>query len=273
MSAAGIVLCGGKSSRMRRPKALLPWRGRPMVAHVAAVLREVTDEVVVVSSAELEPELPPLDARIAIDREPGLGPLAGIREGLAQVRAELAYVTSTDAPWLSPAFVRVLLEFGKAAAPEIDGHVQVLAAVYPRALAEAADALLRAGRMRPLFLLEAAGFRRVGAAELPELDSLRSFNTPQEYLAAVRADDPGARATLELLGQARRLAGRAQLEVPVGTLGEVLAHAEPGIGAYSEGTLSRRYLFSLDGRRFVRDPELPIGAGEHVIVMDAAAGG
>ena len=34
MGTAGIVLCGGKSSRMGRAKAWLPWCGRPLVAHV-----------------------------------------------------------------------------------------------------------------------------------------------------------------------------------------------------------------------------------------------
>jgi len=37
---AGIVLCGGRSSRMGRAKAWLPWGARPMVAHVVAQLRE-----------------------------------------------------------------------------------------------------------------------------------------------------------------------------------------------------------------------------------------
>jgi molybdopterin-guanine dinucleotide biosynthesis protein A len=252
---------------MRRPKALLPWRGRPMVVHVAALLREAVDEVLVVSSAELE--LPALDARVVVDREPGLGPLAGIREGLAAARAELAYVTSTDAPLLSPAFVRTLLGFGRAAAPEVDGIVHVLSAAYPRALAGTADALLRQGRRQLLCLLEACGFRPVTASELPELDSLRGFNTPREYLAAVRADAPQARARLEI--HRARPPQRLELEVPIGTLGEVLAHArpvlEPARGAPA------RYAVALAGRAPVCDPEMPIGAGERVVVTDRGGEG
>ena len=101
MAAAGIVLCGGKSSRMGRPKAWLPWRGQPMVAHAVSVLRSVVDEVVVVASAALE--LPSFDAEVVRDRDPELGPLAGIREGLEAMRSDLAFVTGTDAPFLSAA--------------------------------------------------------------------------------------------------------------------------------------------------------------------------
>ncbi len=269
--AAGIVVCGGRSSRMGRPKALLPWRGRPMVAHVVARLREVVEEVVVVSAPDLE--LPALDARVVVDREPGLGPLAGLREGLAAIRADRAIAVGTDAPWLDRAFIETLLGFGDAAAPVLDGHVQTLCAVYPRAAGAAAEALLAAGRRRPLDLLEALDFRRVEAHELPSLEPTRGFNTPGDYLAAVRADDPEARATLELLGQARRRTGHAELEVPVDTLAGVLAHAGPELGAVAGGELSRHYLVSLDGGAFLRGAGVPIGADEHVIVMDAAAGG
>ena len=67
-----------------------------MIAHVVSILRPIVDEVVVVASDGLE--LPPLDARVVRDREPARGPLAGIREGLEQIRTDFAFVTGTDAP-------------------------------------------------------------------------------------------------------------------------------------------------------------------------------
>lgn len=263
MRAAGIVLCGGRSKRMGRAKAWLPWRGQPMVSHVVGVLLRVVDEVVVVASEKLE--LPPLDARVVRDREPGLGPLAGIREGLAEVEAELAYVTATDAPFLTPAFVRSLLAHGRAAAPELDGYVQSLAAVYPRAAVPRAEALLEAGRLRPLHLLEAMDYQKVEADELPDADSVRGFNTPDEYLRAVRTLDRDATATL-VFGDSRVV-----LEVPVGTLTEVLAHASTALplqrGGQSDGG-AEVVLASFGRRHALRDGAIPIGPGEQVIVPD-----
>ncbi|MGI9433010.1 MAG: molybdenum cofactor guanylyltransferase, partial [Myxococcota bacterium] len=59
---SAVVLCGGLSSRMGRPKAWLPWRGHPMITHVVGVLGQVTDDIVVVTSENLD--LPPLPARV-----------------------------------------------------------------------------------------------------------------------------------------------------------------------------------------------------------------
>ena len=271
MKTAGIVLCGGRSSRMGRPKAWLPWRGRPLVVHVVETLRRAVDEVVVVSSAELE--LPPLAARVVRDREPHLGPLAGIREGLANIEAELAFVTGTDAPFLTPVFVKTLLALGRAAAPCANGFVQTLSAVYPRSALPCAEELIAKGRLRPLYLLRAAGYREVPSHELPDTASFRGFNTPAEYLAAVREAFPGAAARLEFAGNARRRTGRAAIEVPVGTLAEVLSRAGPELDLHRGGRVAPAFLVSLDGREFVRDARIPIGPGERAIVMDARSEG
>ncbi len=267
MRAVGIVLCGGKSQRMGRAKAWLPWQGQPMVSHVVGVLLRAVDEVIVVASETLE--LPPLEARVVRDREPELGPLAGIREGLAQMEAKLAYVTGTDAPFLTPAFVRALLSHEGAAALELDGYVQTLAAVYPRAGLPRAEALLETGRMRPLHLLEAMNYRKLGAHELPDLDSVRGFNTPAEYLRAVRKSDGDATATLAFREPAPIGARQRVLAVPVGTLTEVLAHA-PTAPRLLPGENGAEFVLASFGRRsVVRDGAIPIGPGEQVILPGA----
>lgn len=268
---SGIILCGGKSSRMGRPKALLPWRDQTLIETVVATLRSAALEVVVVSSEAFE--LPPLDARIVRDREPGLGPLAGIREGLHAVGSGLAFVAGTDAPYLTPRFVETMLAFGSAAALDLDGHVQTLCAVYDAARADAADELISQARMRPLFLLEASLFRLVSPDQVADADSIRGFNRPEEYLAALRAGRLRRGALLEFFGGARRRAGRARIEVPVGTLGEALKHAEPELVIQREGEIARQYLLSLNGRDFVNDLRIPLGPGDRVIVMDSGVGG
>ena len=79
---ATIVLAGGASSRMGRPKALLPFGSESLVERVVRRMAAVSDEVIVVSGPHLG--LPPLAAgvRVVEDEEPLEGPLSGIRYGL-----------------------------------------------------------------------------------------------------------------------------------------------------------------------------------------------
>ncbi len=154
--------------------------------------------------------------------------------------------------------------------------MQPLSAVYPRALTTTADALIAAGRMRLLHLLEAADFRSVAADELPEVESTRNLNTPDEYLGAVRRDDPGARAQVELFGLMRTTSGAATIDVDAGTLGEILDRVQsdfPMLRLRAAGEVAKNILVSLNGQAFVRDASLPVGAGDCILLMDAAVGG
>jgi len=262
IATSAVVLCGGMSSRMGRPKALLPWRGQPMVGHVADVLLQVVDEVVVVTSAELGLDAVDFDKRVrlTIDREPRRGPLAGIRDGLAAMRGDRAFVSGTDVPHLAPAFVRALLAFERAVAPEIDGHVQPLAAVYPAGAALVADALLTEERMRPLFLLEALDYKKVAAAALPDVESVRGFNTPQAYLAALAADGQRGVAKVELTGEVADRAGVAMKEIEPGYLRDVLVALGVEVAGLETVTLNDLPV-CLEG-----DFNVPVGPGDCVLV-------
>jgi len=280
MRRAAALLCGGRSSRMGRPKATLPWRGRTLVAHGVERLLEATDRVWVVASAELA--LPPLPAKILRDREPHLGPLAGIREALAAAAEDgidVVFVASTDAPFLSRAFVERVFELARghrAAAPVVDGRVQPLCAAYAASLAPIASELLAADRRRPLFLLEAASFRPIEAGELPDTRSLRSLNEPREYLAALAELGPPGPATVEMFGLARVRSGMRETTVPSGPLRDALRDLDrrfPALGILDGNAVSDAYLVSLDGRQFLADDAVPVGPGDRLVLLDAATGG
>ena len=191
----GIVLCGGASRRMGRPKASLAFGSETMLQRVVGVLREVVDPVVVVAAPGQEVPSLPTGVRLARDDRPGRGPLEGIAAGLAALegQAEAAYVSSCDVPLLQAAFVRRLaglLGDRWIAVPEVDGYRQPLAAVYRLDVLPTVRRLLAEDRLRPLDLFDEAPTRIVTADELrgadPELVSLRNVNTPEDYAAALR---------------------------------------------------------------------------------------
>jgi molybdopterin-guanine dinucleotide biosynthesis protein A len=200
MQTGGIVLCGGQSRRMGRPKAWLPFAGELMLPRVVRLLSAVVKPVVVV--AALEQEVPPLPPEVAVvrDEEKGRGPLQGLAAGLEALggRVEAAYLSSCDVPFLQPAFVRRLIELlGEHAicVSHVGEHYHPLAAVYRLEVIEAVKRLLAEDRLRPLFLFEAVPTRVVEAAELADVDptfqTLRNLNTPEEYQVALQAAAAG----------------------------------------------------------------------------------
>src|SRR5437016_10863619 len=108
---AGIVLCGGQSKRMGRAKAWLPFGDELMLPRVVRLLGEAVHPIVVVAAPEQD--VPPLHSEIHIirDEERGRGPLQGLKAGLEALRgkADAAYLSSCDVPFLMPAFVRRLV--------------------------------------------------------------------------------------------------------------------------------------------------------------------
>jgi molybdopterin-guanine dinucleotide biosynthesis protein A len=195
MKVGGIVLCGGQSKRMGHPKAWLPFAGELMLPRVVRLLSEAVHPVVVVAAPDQE--VPPLPAEVALvrDEEKGRGPLQGLAAGLTALRgkADAAYLSSCDVPFLRPPFVCRLIDLlGDRAicVPRVGEYHHPLAAVYRIEVADAVARLLAEDRLRPFFLFEAVPTRVVEAAELADVDpafqTLRNLNAPEDYEAALR---------------------------------------------------------------------------------------
>jgi molybdopterin-guanine dinucleotide biosynthesis protein A len=190
----GIVLAGGKSTRMGTSKAMLAFGPETMLQRVVRLLGAVVSPIVVVAAGEQQlPELP-ADVLIARDEREARGPLEGLRAGLKALPDSVnsVYVTSCDVPLLVPAFVERMIELlgdHDIAVMEIDGFTHPLSAVYRRSTLPNVESLLAQDRLRPAFLFDAVRTRRVQPAEMmsvdPDLSTLRNLNTREDYLRAL----------------------------------------------------------------------------------------
>jgi len=196
MTVGGIVLCGGRSTRMGSPKALLPFGGETMLQRVVRLLGAVVSPIVVVAAPEQELPLLPPSVVVTRDEHEDRGPLEGLRAGLKGLPegVESAYVTSCDVPLLVPQFVSRMAELlgdYDIAVMEIDGFAHPLSAVYRRRTLPHVEALLAADRRRMIFLFDAVKTRRVQPSEMvsvdPDLLTLRNLNTREDYLNALTA--------------------------------------------------------------------------------------
>lgn len=198
VSIGGVVLCGGLSSRMGRPKAWLEFQGEPLLVRIVRRIRPAVATLVVVAAAEQPlPDLPP-EVLVVRDRQPGRGPLEGLRVGLATL-AQLpqpphaAFVTSCDAPFVSIDLARLLVDHLQAAdqavVPDDGERRHPLLAVYRLSVVAEIDRLLLEPRPRMMDLCDRVAARRLPADVLrrvdPDLKSLVNLNDEAELRRAL----------------------------------------------------------------------------------------
>jgi molybdopterin-guanine dinucleotide biosynthesis protein A len=275
----GIVLAGGRSSRMGTPKAALEWHGSTLLRRTVGIIARVTDGPVVVVRAPGQelPALPP-ETEVVEDPREGLGPVQGLAAGLAAIagRAEVAFVGSTDMPFLHPAFVRRVLRAAQEGAdvglPVARGYPQPLAASYRTALAPVAAKLVAEERLRPAFLFEECVVDRLGEATLradpvlaaldPGLDSVVNVNDPADYEAARARAAP--EVTIQRFGQ---LADGHRGPQPARAATVAEAAAAAGL------ELDGHVVAALNGDQITRDGQTPLATGDTVFFLSADAGG
>jgi len=198
---AGVVLCGGQSTRMGAPKAWLEAGGETLLARTVRAIAAVAAKVVVVAAPGQE--VPPLPEGVAVIRDAvaGRGPLEGLAAGLDAVMpfAPAAFVSATDAPFLHPALIRRLAELrgpeDDLVVPRVGGRLHPLAALWTEGARAEIAASLAARQLRLTAVVARARARYadeallLGGEELarvdPGLRSLCNVNTPEEYAAAL----------------------------------------------------------------------------------------
>ncbi len=268
---------------MGTPKAALEWHGSTLLGRTVAIVARATDGPVVVVRAEGQdlPELPS-GTLVADDPRAGKGPVQGIAAGLAALtgRADVAFISSTDMPFLHPAFIRRVLRV-LAEDPDVDvalpaarGYKQPLAAGYRVSLAAAAERLVKEDRLRPAFLFDECRVETLDDTALktdpaiarldPDLDSLLNVNTPADYEAAWAR--PAPEVTVQLFGTLAKggSAGGPQL-VRAATVGAAAAAVAV--------VFDRHVTAALNGDQITRDPAAPLVAGDSVFFLSADAGG
>jgi len=287
---AGVVLAGGRSSRMGTPKAALEWHGSTLLRHVTGVVGRAVDGPVIVVRAPGQ-DLPDLDQQVHVEEDPeeGRGPMQGLAVGLsaAAASAELAFVCSTDLPFLHSAFVSAVMRAFEAdderapgeprtdvVLPFVRGYRQPMLAGYRTDLAPRIDALLEQGRLRPMHLLEECNVRQVDesvlladrrlAAADPDLDSVVNVNEPDDYAAA--RSRPAPEVVVQRYGV---LATRGGARGPVTIRAASIGAAAEQVGLAFDGHI----LAAVNGDQIRGDERHPLLAGDTVAFISADAGG
>lgn len=127
----GVILAGGKSSRMGRDKARLELGGVSLFDKMAATLRSVVPRVIIAGD---RPDLAGPDLSYFPDRYPGSA-LGGLYTGLAEAGTSFVFVSPCDLPFPKADVIRTLLDQRSGydvVVPRTRGGLEPVFAVYGR---------------------------------------------------------------------------------------------------------------------------------------------
>ncbi len=192
--AAGVVLCGGQSRRMGKPKVWLELDGEPLLVRAVRTLAACAEPLIVCAApGQVLPEVPLPTLRLD-DERPGQGPLSALVGALRMVEQlglSASLVLGVDTPFFTTSMGRFLLERleaeDEAVVPVIGGQAQPLTAAYRPRAAAAGEVLLAKGSFSMQSFLEHIRWRRVEPHEYAHLDPagrlLENVNTPEAFRA------------------------------------------------------------------------------------------
>jgi molybdenum cofactor guanylyltransferase len=297
--ATAVVLAGGKSSRMGRPKSLLPFDGEPLIVHIVRALERMFAETVIVAAPDQE--LPDLPATLVRDEVAYQGPVGGIYYGLKAATGKFCFVTSCDVPFLNPDLIAHLtsqIPRYDVVVPFWEDRFQPLHAVYRTSVLALLKEQLDRAELRPVYLFDKVQTCKIEEDAIRRFDpeglSFLNMNTPDDYARAQqlwsalhssgsRGDDESVSCTVELFGMARLLAKTKTVDLqlpPEATLADLFAELaerlSPLVGRVinpEKNNLMSGCACNVNGLEFVRNPDVKIRTGDKILIVSADAGG
>jgi molybdopterin-guanine dinucleotide biosynthesis protein A len=186
----GLVLAGGASTRMQRDKAAIEYHGQSQLHWTFHLLSHVCAATFVSVRPDQREEPTRAGLPQIVDRQPGIGPIAGISAALHAHPKAAWLVVACDLPFLNEQTLRYLVEhraphrIATAFKSNHDGLPEPLCAIWEPAAREPVLAFVAAGKQCPRkFLINADTL----LLDLPDAQALDNVNTTDEFRSALTA--------------------------------------------------------------------------------------
>lgn len=185
----GVILAGGKSSRMGTDKCLMEFQGEKMISRAMDVFRGLFSEIIIVTNLPLE--YLDQDARIVTDIFPGKGPIGGIHTGLFFSSTEHAFFAACDMPFFNTEFISYMISrIGNydIVVPDTEKGFQPLHAVYSRKCLNRIKSLILEDRLKVTGFYKSFRVLPISREEIarfdPEGRTFFNVNTPEDLKSA-----------------------------------------------------------------------------------------
>jgi molybdenum cofactor guanylyltransferase len=166
MPLTGIVLAGGKSSRMGTDKGLLHYKGKRLVEYSVDLLRVYCNDLIISTN---NPEYEQFGLPVVADEFLEKGPAGGIFSALKKSSTDWNLVLACDMPFLNRKFMDVLLSNtgnSKGVVPVHDGLIEPLAAVYHKSMEITLADAIRENNLSMHRIIKSAGLKFLQVEQL-----------------------------------------------------------------------------------------------------------
>jgi molybdopterin-guanine dinucleotide biosynthesis protein A len=280
MSAAplyGLVLAGGRSTRMKRDKAILEYAGQPQLARAMALISPLVTRAFVSVRPDQQHDRHRAAYDTIADLQPDLGPLAGIQAALRAHPDHAWLVLACDLPFLGDNTLQHLIarrapgRLATAYRSQFDGLPEPLCAIYEPASRTAIEGWIAQGERCPRGWLAR---HDVELLDLPEPRALDNVNSAEEYAAAsaIVGSLPGSgrRLNVRYFALLREQAGRGAeaLQTQARTPQELYQQLQRERGL----TLAPQFLRVAINDEF-GDWQQPLADGDTIAFLPPVAGG
>ena len=173
----GIILAGGKSSRMGRDKALLIFNNKTFLDHIVCAIKPLVDEILIISSNK---DHQVDDCTTIADLISNSGPIAGIYTGLKHTNTENNLVLSCDIPMVQTSILELIIknnELDKDVVQIIDDQYSMpLVALYKKRIALFLLSELKTGEKKLVKAINKLNKKNISVTK-DQLNCLININT------------------------------------------------------------------------------------------------
>lgn len=191
MMLSGVILAGGRSTRMGQEKGLTMLSGVPLIVHVSRTVSGIVDETLVSVGKGRTREYGEILGKGFIfveDQRDNIGPLEGLARTFRAAAGKYVLVSPCDTPFLKARLCRLVISraIGRdGAMPKIGWKYETLHGAYKREVCLTAfEHALAKGRLKPRDALQELNIAYVEEKEIreadPELESYRNLNNPED---------------------------------------------------------------------------------------------
>ena len=194
LSLTGIILAGGKSSRMGHDKALLQFGDQTLLEHLTSLLRSIFEEtLIVVDQKDKLKGLALGEAKVYEDLVRERGPLGGIYTGLCYSKNKASCVLTCDMPFIDEIFLRQLVDFWEGdcdalSFKNLQGKLEPFPGIYARPSRDLMRLLLERGEGAIHRFLECAVVKPLVLKE-EKIRVLTNMNYIEDYYRVLREEE------------------------------------------------------------------------------------